>query len=72
MGPRERVIMEGTRPLCKGAFKGDVRTRATIASFVPRIAEDAADEGWKVPPTADGRSAYASEQVMQWPLTTPS
>jgi hypothetical protein len=38
MGPREWVIMEGTRPRCKGAFKGDVSTRATIASFLPGIA----------------------------------
>jgi hypothetical protein len=58
MGTREWVVMEGTRPRCKGAFKGDVRTRATIASFVPRIAEGAADEGWKVPPTPDGRCGY--------------
>jgi hypothetical protein len=38
MGTREWVVIEGTRPRCKGAFKGDVSTRATIASFVPRIA----------------------------------
>ena len=38
MGTREWVVMEGTRPRCKGAFTGDVSTRATIASFMPRIA----------------------------------